>query len=234
MNKPTTPPRIALELTSIKKSFQQGDETLDVLKDVSLGLEAGTCTALVGSSGSGKSTLLHIAGLLDKPTEGQIKLDGHDVSDLKDSKLALFRRHRIGFVYQFHHLLPEFTALENVMLPLTIQGVSYGQAREKAESLLTSLNLMHRAAHRPTKLSGGEQQRIAILRALVTEPDILLADEPTGNLDVDTSQHVFAELMSLIKSHNIAALIATHDPDLAQKMDRTLYLDHGSLKSASA
>lgn len=221
----------ALSLKGVQKTFTQGDVTLDVLKDINLDLKAGTCTALVGSSGSGKSTLLHIAGLLDKCSSGSIQLQGSDVTNLSDKKLAMLRRDKLGFVYQFHHLLPEFSALENVMLPLIIKGRPRLEAEKKAESLLNTLNLSHRSRHRPSKLSGGEQQRIAILRAIVTEPAVLLADEPTGNLDVDTSDLVFGELMSLIKSHNIAALIATHDPQLAQKMDRIVTLDHGVLRT---
>ena len=219
----------AMVLRGIQKTFTQGDVSLNVLKGIDLDLRPGTCTALVGSSGSGKSSLLHIAGLLDKPDSGQIFIAGQDVSVLSDRKRAISRKKDIGFVYQFHHLLPEFTAVENVMLPLMIQGKSYKAAEKQSRDLLRALNLDHRSSHRPSRLSGGEQQRIAILRALVGSPTVLLADEPTGNLDVETAHHVFQELMALVKEKRIAALIATHDPTIAAQMDAILYLDHGVL-----
>ncbi len=230
MNKEHMNTSIALDLKNITKTFQQGGETLSVLKGINLSIRAGESIALVGSSGSGKSTLLQIAGLLDRPTSGDVILSGNVITGLKEKKQAVMRRDHIGFVYQFHHLLPEFTALENVMMPLIIQGIKREKAEAKAQGLLTKMNLGHRLEHRPSRLSGGEQQRVAILRALVTNPRVLLADEPTGNLDVDTSAHVFSELMSLIKEHQMGALIATHDPALAKKMDRIVYLDHGILR----
>lgn len=221
---------IILDVKNLTKTFTQGPEVLDVLRGINLSLKAGEIVAMVGSSGSGKSTLLHIAGLLDKPTTGEITLSGVDVLGLSENKRAQQRRENIGFVYQFHHLLPEFTALENVMMPLIIQGFPLKEATEKATSLLKAVNLIERSEHRPSRLSGGEQQRVAILRALISAPKVLLADEPTGNLDVDTSTLVFNELVSLVRKHKIGALIATHDLELAKKMDRIVYLDHGLLR----
>lgn len=219
-----------LDIKNLTKTFTQGSETLDVLRGINLSLHAGEIVALVGSSGSGKSTLLHIAGLLDQPTHGEITLNNLDILNLPEKKRAQQRRDNVGFVYQFHHLLPEFSALENVMMPLIIQGRPMKEAEKEAQKLLKSVNLLPRASHRPSRLSGGEQQRVAILRALIGSPKVLLADEPTGNLDVDTSALVFKELVSLVRSHKIGALIATHDLELAKKMDRIVYLDHGLLK----
>ena len=221
---------VILDIRNLTKTFTQGSETLDVLRGINLSLHAGEIVALVGSSGSGKSTLLHIAGLLDKPTDGEIILNNLDVLTLSEKKRAQQRRDNIGFVYQFHHLLPEFSALENVMMPLIIQGHPLKEATQKAEKLLKTVNLLQRASHRPSRLSGGEQQRVAILRALIGSPKILLADEPTGNLDADTSALVFKELVSLVRTHKIGALIATHDLSLAKQMDRIVYLDHGLLR----
>ncbi len=221
---------VILDIRNLTKTFTQGSETLDVLRGINLSLHAGEIVALVGSSGSGKSTLLHIAGLLDKPTDGEISLNNLDVLNLPEKKRAQQRRDNIGFVYQFHHLLPEFSALENVMMPLIIQGHPLKEAIQKAEKLLKTVNLLQRASHRPSRLSGGEQQRVAILRALIGSPKILLADEPTGNLDADTSALVFKELVSLVRTHKIGALIATHDLSLAEQMDRIVYLDHGLLR----
>lgn len=221
---------VILDIRNLTKTFTQGSETLDVLRGINLSLHAGEIVALVGSSGSGKSTLLHIAGLLDKPTDGEIILNNLDVLTLSEKKRAQQRRDNIGFVYQFHHLLPEFSALENVMMPLIIQGHPLKEAIQKAEKLLKTVNLLPRASHRPSRLSGGEQQRVAILRALIGSPKILLADEPTGNLDADTSALVFKELVSLVRTHKIGALIATHDLSLAEQMDRIVYLDHGLLR----
>jgi lipoprotein-releasing system ATP-binding protein len=223
-----------LEIKNLTKTFTQGEETLHVLQGVSLSLNAGEIVALVGSSGSGKSTFLHIAGLLDAPTSGEIHMGEIDLLGLSEPKRAEMRRHHMGFVYQFHHLLPEFTALENVMMPLIIQGKSLTEASKEASKLLDSVKLLNRAEHRPSRLSGGEQQRVAMLRALVIRPQILLADEPTGNLDSETSALVFHELVSLVRQNNIAALIATHDLELARKMDRIVRLDRGVLRPEAA
>ncbi len=221
--------KIVLDIKNLTKTFTQGNTTLEVLQGINLSLKAGEIVAMVGASGSGKSTLLHIAGLLDQPTSGEITLGGVDALALSENKRAQQRRDNIGFVYQFHHLLPEFTALENVMMPLIIQGKSNKEAAKEACALLTAVTLYQRADHRPSRLSGGEQQRVAILRALVGTPKVLLADEPTGNLDVDTSNLVFEELVSLVRQHKIGALIATHDLELAKRMDRIVHLDHGVL-----
>lgn len=219
-------------IQDIRKSYPQGDSNLEVLKGISLTLNSGEITALVGTSGSGKSTLLHIAGLLDRPTSGEILCDNQKLWGLSDGRRTDFRLNNIGFVYQFHHLLPEFTAVENVMLPAVLRGMSWDKAHGQALKLLDSLGLKERATHRPAQLSGGEQQRTAILRALINKPSVILADEPTGNLDEETSAKVFDELLQLVRSNGITALIATHDLTLAKRMDRTLYLKGGQLQVA--
>lgn len=216
-----------LELNKIHKSFEQAGEKLDVLKGCDLSIAAGEMVALVGPSGSGKSTLMHIAGLLEGPTKGLISIEGQDASSLNDKKRTKLRCQTIGFVYQYHHLLPEFSALENVILPQLIGGKSKKEARERAESLLDQVGLSSRMTHRPARLSGGEQQRVAVARALANEPALLLADEPTGNLDPDTSEMVFSMLVELTKKHKLAALIATHNHALAKRMDRVIELGSG-------
>ncbi len=218
-----------LQLSNIRHDFKQGDETIHVLKNINLGIKPGELVALVGPSGSGKSTLLQIAGLLEKPSAGTVSMDGLVCGHLSDLKRTELRRLYAGFVYQAHHLLPEFTALENVMMPQLIAGKSKREARLYAEELLTKLKLSHRLKHRPFKLSGGEQQRVAIARALANHPKILIADEPTGNLDPHTSDIVFDEFKALAKEKNVAALIATHNMDLAQKMTRQVILKDGVL-----
>ena len=216
-----------LRLDGIYKTFHQGDRALEILRDVSLQVRPGELIALVGPSGSGKSTLLHIAGLLEQPDGGEVIIDGRSCAGLDDSARTALRRRTIGFVYQFHHLLPEFTALENLVLPQMIAGTSKAKAVERAQSLLDQVGLADRADHRPARLSGGEQQRVAIARGLANTPAILFADEPTGNLDPHTADGVFAMLLSLVREAGLAALIATHNLDLAQSMDRTLRLDDG-------
>ncbi len=216
-----------LELNKIHKSFEQAGEKLEVLKGCDLSIAAGEMVALVGPSGSGKSTLMHIAGLLESPTNGQISIEGQDASSLNDKKRTKLRSQTIGFVYQYHHLLPEFSALENVILPQLINGKSKNEAKERAETLLDQVGLASRMTHRPARLSGGEQQRVAVARALANEPALLLADEPTGNLDPDTSEMVFAMLVELTKKHELAALIATHNHALAKRMDRVIELGSG-------
>lgn len=218
---------VVLDIRHLNRTFSQHGGNLTVLSDVNLSLEAGEIVALVGPSGSGKSTLLQIAGLLEPPTGGEIFIEGRSAETLKDSEKTRMRSETIGFVYQFHHLLPEFTALENVMLPQLIAGKSEKEAKERVLKLLTDLGLRERAEHRPSKLSGGEQQRVAILRALANNPRLLLADEPTGNLDEATAEVVFKELVDLVRSSKMAALIATHNPDLSRRMDRTLLLHNG-------
>lgn len=219
----------ALVLNQLVQTFKQGANSVNVLKGVSLKLYPGETVALVGPSGAGKSTLLQIAGLLEAPTSGQIQITGIETTGLAEKQRTLLRRDVIGFVYQFHHLLPEFSALENIMLPQLIAGIPYNKAKASANTLLGKVNLTKRASHRPSQLSGGEQQRIAIVRALANQPQLLLADEPTGNLDSKTADMVFEELLRLVKEHNVAALIATHNPELAARMDRTITLVDGYL-----
>lgn len=213
----------------LEKTHHQGDETLTIFKDISLAINAGEIVALVGPSGAGKSTLLQMIGLLDKPTSGQIAIEGKPIQKMNDEGLTLLRRRTIGFVYQFHFLQAEFSALENVMIPLMIAGVDKTEAKKKASSLLNKMGLGHRLDHRPARLSGGEQQRVAIARALANNPKILLADEPTGNLDPKTSDEVFALLMERVRGSGIGALIATHNMNLARKMDRILLMQDGQL-----
>ncbi|NVO27122.1 ABC transporter ATP-binding protein [Donghicola sp. C2-DW-16] len=220
----------ALELRGIEKVYKRGEPgEVAVLRGAELVLEAGEVVALVAPSGAGKSTLLHIAGLLDTPDAGQVLIGGQDVTGESDRRRTVVRRDDLGFVYQFHHLLPEFTAIENVVLPQLANGVSAKEANQRAEELLGHMGLGGRMTHRPAALSGGEQQRVAIARALANGPRVLLADEPTGNLDPATSDRVFAALMELVRTTGLAALIATHNPDLAGKMDRVVTLRDGLL-----
>ena len=223
MNSPT------LELKKIVKNYKQGGQTLQVLQEVDLDIAAGEIVALVGPSGSGKSTLLQIAGLLDRPTDGDIYLNGQNCSKLNDAMRTSLRSDYLGFVYQYHNLLADFDATENVMLPQLIVGVKTKQAKERAQWLLKRLGLEKRLNHRPAELSGGEQQRVAIARALANAPKLLLADEPTGNLDPKTSEVVFAELLYIVKETGLSALIATHNLDLAERMDRKVKLENGKL-----
>ncbi|MFI5344652.1 MAG: ABC transporter ATP-binding protein, partial [Chlamydiales bacterium] len=209
MNKPL------LSLNGLTRTFQQGPEVLHVLREVNLSLYPGEIVALVGPSGSGKSTLLQTAGLLEHTDGGEIIIDGKSCTSLGDAERTQIRRNVLGFVYQFHHLLPEFDAEENIILPQMIAGISYGAAKMRARELLQKVGIIERASHRPAKLSGGEQQRVALVRALANKPKILLADEPTGNLDEQTSFAVFDVLTQLVREENLAALIATHNMDLA-------------------
>ena len=218
-----------LRIEGLEKTFEQGGRKLTIFKDLALKLEGGEMVALVGQSGAGKSTLLQIAGLLDKPTAGKIRIKGQMVHKLDDSERTRLRREFIGFVYQFHYLLPEFTALENVAMPRIIAGESKAAAKEFAAHVLEDLGLGHRLTHRPARLSGGEQQRVAIGRALANEPRLLFADEPTGNLDPETSAEVFDMLLDQCRRRQIGALIATHNLALADRMDRALELKGGKL-----
>ncbi len=220
---------LLLMVRGLTKTYKQGRKELNILNNVDLRLYSGEICALVGPSGSGKSTLLHILGLLDSPTHGQIIMGEQDVSKLSDRIRTRLRSQHIGFVYQFHHLLPEFTALENVALPCIIAGVPVSQAHSKAAELLSQLGLSSRLHHRPGTLSGGEQQRVAIGRALINDPYLLFADEPTGNLDPETSEEVFALLMNVVRKRGIGALIATHNLDLAHEMDRILEVKSGHI-----
>ena len=216
-----------LRLQGIEKSYRDGE--IAVLRGVDLSLEPGEVVALVAPSGAGKSTLLHISGLLDTPDAGSVALGGVDMTGLPDRARTEARRRDIGFVYQFHHLLPEFSAAENLVLPQLANGVGRTEAAVRARGLLESVGIGARADHRPAALSGGEQQRVAMCRALANGPKLLLADEPTGNLDPETSDLVFAALMGLVRETGLAALIATHNHDLAARMDRTLRLEQGQL-----
>jgi len=226
MNKPQNP---VLHLNGVKRHFGSGHTALHVLKGAELKVNAGEIVALVGPSGSGKSTLLQIAGLLEKPDAGEIFIAGEACSKLGDDRRTEIRREHLGFVYQYHHLLPEFSALENIVIPQIIAGLGKTVARERAQQLLEMLGLKDRASHRPAKLSGGEQQRVAIGRALANAPSLLLADEPTGNLDPDTAGDVFNMLLNLTRKSGLTAVIATHNPDLAARMDRIVRVDDGHL-----
>jgi lipoprotein-releasing system ATP-binding protein len=216
-----------LFLHGIGRHFRQGDTTLNILKGAELAVWAGQSVALVAPSGAGKSTLLHIAGLLEHPDAGEVYIDGAATSTLTDIQRTRIRRTEIGFVYQFHHLLSEFSALENVILPQMIRGLGRREAGARAAELLSYLGLKERLTHRPAELSGGEQQRVAIARAVANAPRILLADEPTGNLDIHTADHVFGTLSQLVRASGIAAIIATHNMELAAQMDRRVTLRDG-------
>lgn len=218
-----------LELQELRRTYRQGEREIVVLDGASAVIRAGEAVALVGPSGAGKSTLLHIAGLLETPDGGRVLVGGRDCTGMDDDDRTTVRRAEMGFVYQFHQLLPEFSALENVLIPQMILGRSKASGLKRAEELLRSLGLGERLTHRPAELSGGEQQRTAIARALANNPRLILADEPTGNLDPKTSEHVFHELVGLFRSHGVGALIATHNMELAARMDRVLRLDGGRL-----
>ncbi len=218
-----------LALAGIGRGFRQGRAELRVLEGAELSLAEGEIVALVGPSGAGKSTLLHIAGLLERPDQGEIRIGGEACGGLSDDRRTAIRRKFLGFVYQYHHLLPEFSAAENIVLPQMIAGVAKRAARARARDLLERMGLGPRADHRPGQLSGGEQQRVAMARALANSPRLLLADEPTGNLDPATAERVFDELLSLVRGAGLAALVATHNPDLARRMDRIVRLVGGRL-----
>ena len=221
---------LMLELNGITKSYNQGKPNeIKVLRGIDLQISKGEVVALVAPSGAGKSTLLHIAGLLDTADGGQVVIAGQDMTGQSDRKRTAVRRAGVGFVYQFHHLLPEFNALENIVLPQLANGVSQQQAEKRALSLLASVGIEGRADHRPAALSGGEQQRVAFCRALANQPQILLADEPTGNLDPETSDRVFEALMTLARETGLSALIATHNLELATRMDRQVRMENGKL-----
>nr|WP_316653600.1 ABC transporter ATP-binding protein [uncultured Gellertiella sp.] len=221
--------KIALQLSGIERSYGQGDTLLTILKDASFSLRSGEIVALVAPSGTGKSTLLHVAGLLEHPDAGEISINGEACNGLSDDRRTAIRRAEIGFVYQFHHLLPEFSALENIMMPQLISGLPRKEAAERAKALLDYMRIGHRADHRPAELSGGEQQRVAIARAVANAPMVLLADEPTGNLDPETAHYVFEALEALVRQSGLAALIATHNHDLAARMDRRVTIEGGKI-----
>jgi lipoprotein-releasing system ATP-binding protein len=224
-----TKPSPVLRLERLERAYTQGNRRIEVLKGASASFFPGETVALLGPSGAGKSTLLHIAGLLERPDGGQVLINGVDCGRLSDNDQTRMRRMEVGFVYQFHHLLPEFSALENVVLPQLILGLSRKEADARAKDLLSSLGLAERWDHRPAQLSGGEQQRVAIARAVANGPKVLLADEPTGNLDPPTAERVFEQLLKLVRQSGVAAVVATHNLDLAARMNRTLRLTDGLL-----
>ncbi|WP_411341855.1 ABC transporter ATP-binding protein [Sphingopyxis sp. J-6] len=221
---------VVLELAALKRSFTQGDVTIEVLRGVDAHLKRGEIVALLGPSGSGKSTMLQAVGLLEGGFDGTIRIDGEDVTRLGQGERTKTRREKIGFVYQFHHLLPDFNAIENVVLPQLIRGAKQAEAEERAADLLGRLGLGERLHHKPSKLSGGEQQRVAVARALANRPLLVLADEPTGNLDEATADRVFDQFVKLVRDHGSAALVATHNERLAAKMDRVLRLHEGRIE----
>jgi lipoprotein-releasing system ATP-binding protein len=219
----------ALKLSKVERHYQQGEARLDILSGADIAIWPGEAVALVGPSGAGKSTLLHVAGLLEKPDSGEIFVEGQRTAYMSDDARTALRRMTIGFVYQFHHLLPEFSAEENVILPQMIRGLGREEARLRAGELLDYLGLLPRRTHRPAELSGGEQQRVAIARAVANAPRILLADEPTGNLDPHTAAHVFEAMMALVRATRLGALVATHNMELAARMDRRVTLREGKV-----
>ena len=218
-----------LELRAIERHYVQGEKRLTILDNADFRLARGEMVALVAPSGAGKSTLLLLAGLLERPDAGEVLVSGRPCGDLNEDQRTAIRRNDIGFVYQFHHLLPEFSAIENIMMPQMVRGLPSAEAAERAAQLLDYMKIGHRAEHRPAELSGGEQQRVAIARAVANAPLVLLADEPTGNLDPDTAGYVFEALSALVKQSGLAALIATHNHELAARMDRRVTLDGGRI-----
>jgi lipoprotein-releasing system ATP-binding protein len=220
---------VVLELTGIDRHYGQGETILTILKGANFSLHRGEIVALVAPSGTGKSTLLHVAGLLEHPDGGDVVINGNPCNGLSDDRRTAIRRSEIGFVYQFHHLLPEFSAVENIMMPQLIAGLPWKEAHQRAGALLDYMRINHRADHRPAELSGGEQQRVAIARAVANAPLVLLADEPTGNLDPDTAHYVFDALEALVRQSGLAALIATHNHELAARMDRRVTLNEGKV-----
>ena len=218
---------IILQCSGLSKRFQQGELDVEVLKDVELTVRAGQMMAIMGASGSGKSTLLYLLGGLEKPTAGEVVLDGVNLQTVKESKLGKLRNRSLGFIYQFHHLLGEFTVLENVAMPLLIGGMAVKPAQKQAAELLRRVGLGHRIEHKPGEISGGERQRVAVARALINRPKCVLADEPTGNLDSKTAEQVYELMMELNQELNVSFLVVTHDPDLASKMETVLHMEDG-------
>jgi lipoprotein-releasing system ATP-binding protein len=224
---------VVLEARNVEKRFQQGPVTLEVLRGANVAIRAGERLAIVGASGSGKTTLLQILGGLDRPSNGHVFVDGKDIHELNERERGALRNNAIGFVYQFHHLLPEFSALENVAMPLMVRRVPVKEAKERAAQLLDRVGLGARLTHRPSELSGGERQRAAVARALVTQPKVVLADEPTGNLDGNNAEQVFALMLELNRERQTSLAIVTHDLRIAARMDRALEIDGGILREAA-
>lgn len=223
-----------LEARDVARQFQQGHVTLEVLKSVNVSIFAGERLSIVGASGSGKTTLLQILGGLDKPSSGQVLVDGKDIHALGEKERGDLRNHAMGFVYQFHHLLPEFSALENVAMPLLVRRMNTGEAKDRASEILKRVGLGERLTHRPHQLSGGERQRAAVARALVTQPKLVLADEPTGNLDGRNAEGVFELMLELNRERRTSLVVVTHDPRIAARMDRVLEIENGSLREVDA
>ena len=234
MMEPSSPVQPVLSLKNVERQYKSGDKILHVLRGINLDLRPGEMTGLIGPSGSGKSTLLHVAGLLEKPDRGEVLFNGKNALTMSDDARTLARRMQLGFVYQFHHLLPELNAVDNVAAPLMINGMSRGKARKRGQELLRQMGLVERDHHRPGQLSGGEQQRVAIARSLANRPKVLIADEPTGNLDPNTSRVVFQNLFDIAKHEGVAVLVATHNVELTSVMDRVLTLHEGRLEPAPA
>jgi lipoprotein-releasing system ATP-binding protein len=225
---------VVLEARQVHKQFRQGPVTLEVLRGINVAIAAGERLAIVGASGSGKTTLLQILGGLDKPTAGMVLVDGRDIHSLSERERGELRNHALGFVYQFHHLLPEFSALENVAMPLLVRRMPVAEAKDRAEQILTRVGLGQRLSHRPHQLSGGERQRAAVARALVTQPKLVLADEPTGNLDGNNAAQVFELMLELNRERGTSLVVVTHDLRIAARMDRALEIDSGKLHEVDA